>query len=263
MIIKHKMIRITDITIYPVKGLSGQALTHTKLEPESLLAGDRQFGISAGTEVSAQATPDSWLKKAHFLQQMNYETLAALDLSYDSVTDRAVVRHKNEILFSDRLDTEDAGQRFCDCIARFAGKEPGESRLFRLSDGGLSDTKTPFISLGNHASLREADSRMGISSDSRRYRLNILFEGLEAFAEYDLIGKEAQIGDARIRFTEPVGRCAAIEVDPKTATRRKGLVADLTAATGAPDMGVFAMVVTSGHIAVGDQMSLIDEDVQP
>ena len=101
---------------------------------------------------------------------------------------------------------------------------------------------------------------MGIRSDSRRYRLNILFEGLEAFAEYDLIGKHARIGDAILRFTEPVGRCAAIEVDPKTATRRKGLVADLMAATGAPDMGVFAMVVASGHIAVGDQMSIIEEE---
>ena len=254
------MIRITDITIYPVKGLSGQALSHTTLTSESLLSGDRQFAISAGTAASREAAPDSWLKKAHFLQQMTYESLAALDVSYDSVTDQAVITHNNEILFSDSLATPEASQRFCDIISGFAGKEPGESRLFRLSDGGFSDTKTPFISLGNRASLIAADTKMGIRSDSRRYRLNILFEGLEAFAEYDLIGKHARIGDAILRFTEPVGRCAAIEVDPKTATRRKGLVADLTAATGAPDMGVFAMVVASGHIAVGDQMSIIEEE---
>ena len=75
-----------------------------------------------------------------------------------------------------------------------------------------------------------------------------------AFAENALIGKYVTIGTTQFYFAEPVGRCAAIEVDPDTAIRRKNLVQDLRDAYGHEDMGVFATIVKSGTIACGDEV---------
>ena len=67
-------------------------------------------------------------------------------------------------------------------------------------------------------------SASAIHNDASRYRLNIMIDGLDAFAEMDLIGHTARIGTAEFDFIEPVGRCAAIDVDPRSGKRRGSLV---------------------------------------
>ena len=81
--------------------------------------------------------------------------------------------------------------------------------------------------------------------------------GDSPFAENKLIGRDVQIGTAILRFVEPVGRCVAIEVDPTTAQRRKGLVQDLQNAYGAADMGVFASVISQGQFGLGDRLVIL------
>ena len=118
----------------------------------------------------------------------------------------------------------------------------------------MTDTKTPYLAFGNHASIDDFASKVGIDNDARRYRLNVMMTGDVPFAENKLIGKQVQIGTAILHFVEPVGRCAAIEVDPETAERRKGLVQDLHTAYGASDMGVFATVIKQGQFGLGDKV---------
>ena len=59
---------------------------------------------------------------------------------------------------------------------------------FISKKGGLTDTKTPYIAFGNQASMDDFAKRAHIHNDASRYRLNIMIDGLDAFAEMDLIG---------------------------------------------------------------------------
>ena len=251
---------VSSIMTYPIKGLSGQAHETVTLAKGGLLNGDREFALSSGTTQSAQAHSDSWLKKAHFLQTMTTEALAGLDLAYDKQTGRMILRDRlhDALLFDGDVTKEAGSAALCHAIASFLGRGDDIPRLFRLGNGaGMTDTKIPYLAFGNHASIDDFAAKAKIDNDASRYRLNVMMTGDAPFAENDLIGKDVQIGTAILRFVEPVGRCAAIEVDPKTAQRCKGLVQDLHNAYGAADMGVFATVITQGTFGLGDKLVII------
>ena len=251
---------VSSITTYPIKGLSGQNHETVSVTAQGLLAGDREYALSSGTPQSAEAPTNSWLKKAHFLQTMTTEALAALDLSYDKITGQMVLRDRlqDRLLFEGDITQQAGSDAFCHAIATFLGRGDEVPRLFRLADGmGMTDTKTPYLAFGNQASIDDFATKVGIESDASRYRLNVMMTGDSPFAENKLIGRDVQIGTAILRFVEPVGRCAAIEVDPKTAQRRKGLVQDLHNAYGAADMGVFASVISQGQFGLGDRLVIL------
>ena len=251
---------ISSITTYPIKGLSGQDHQKVTVVEQGLLAGDREFALSSGTPQSAASPTNSWLKKAHFLQTMTTEALAGLDLSYDSLSGQMVLRDRlhNALLFDGDVTKQTECDALCRAIASFLNRGKDVPRLFRLADGmGMTDTKTPYLAFGNQASIDDFAAKVGIDNDASRYRLNVMMTGDAAFAEQKLIGKDVQIGTAILRFVEPVGRCAAIEVDPKTAQRRKGLVQALHNAYGAADMGVFASVISQGQFGLGDKVVIL------
>lgn len=250
---------VSAITTYPLKGFAGQDERSIKVETDSLLPGDRRYALGSGTEQSQTAPLNEWLKKAHFLQMMKYEALAALSLSYQ--TDSTYLRlSENDIaLYEGYLNRQDDSQNLCHFIHDYLALGDGvpRPRLFTLNEGGFTDTKRPFVAFGNQASITDFAARMGHEADARRYRLNVMMTAMPAFAELDLIGHSARLGTAEFSFIEPVGRCAAIEVNPKTARREKHLVSELANAYGTADMGVFAQVTKAGQFEIGDQLILL------
>ena len=247
------------ITIYPLKGFAGQSVTKAHVEPYSLLSGDRAYALSSGTKQSQTAPLDQWLKKAHFLQMMNFEALAALSLDFDNQTTALTLTDKGQLIFEGYLNNEGDSQRLCQSIHDYLelGEDVMRPRLFSLREGGFTDTKRPFVAFGNQASIDDFATRMGHDGDQRRYRLNVMMTGAPAFSENDLIGQRARLGTAEFTFIEPVGRCAAIEVNPETAARETGLVSEMAQAYGAADMGIFAEVTKAGHFEIGDQIIMI------
>ena len=250
---------VSSITTYPIKGLAGQSHETIAVTTAGLLPGDRQYALSSGTAQSRDASQDSWLKKAHFLQTMSQEALAKIALYYNAADQhlRLTDTHTGALLFDGHLNRQDDSALLCQNIASFLGTLERIPRLFALQDGaGMTDTKTPYIAFGNRASIEDFAEKAAISDDERRYRLNVVMSGEAPFAEYELLGKMAQLGTAEFSFIEPVGRCAAIEVDPSTAERRKGLVSLMQDCYGATDMGVFATVTKAGEFRVGDKLVL-------
>ena len=248
--------RIQAITTYPIKGLPGVLHQTITAHKDAVLPGDRAYGLSADTEIGRQAEIDSWQKKSHFLQLMSLSRLASFQLDYEAAAHHLRLSLAGDVVFDGHLsDTTDAA-RLCDVIADYLGYGPDmpKPRLFHPNEGGLTDTKTPYVAFGNQSSMSDFADKIGIDDDARRYRLNVMIEGLGPFEENELIGKIMRIGTASFRFVEPVGRCAAIEVDPKTAERRKGLVRDLQTSYGMTDMGLFAEVISTGQFSVGDKL---------
>lgn len=253
--------RVSSIHTYPVKGLPGQSLSSAKALHNGLLSGDRRYALTSGTIESQTASSDSWLKKAHFLQMMSLAELAALTVTFDPATShlRLTKTADHTAIYEGKLDDRADSLRLCQVMADYLTMPDNAPlpRLFHLKQGGLTDTKTPFVAFGNQASITDFAEKDGHTDDDRRYRLNVILQGEPAWSEFDLIGKSVRLGTAEFTFVEPVGRCAAIEVDPQTAYRKKGLVQSLQAHYGHTDMGVFASVTKSGTVSVGDQVEIL------
>jgi uncharacterized protein YcbX len=88
-----------------------------------------------------------------------------------------------------------------------------------------------------------------------RFRGNIYVTGWPAWHEFDLLGKEITIGKARLKVVRRIQRCAATNVEPDTGIRDLNLPRTLVENFGHPDCGIYAEVIESGEIAVGDTLA--------
>jgi hypothetical protein len=123
----------------------------------------------------------------------------------------------------------------------------------RRKNQAYSDQSTPLISIASNASLTTFANATGTMPDSRRFRINIIIQADKALAESDMIGQTCYCGDALLMIQKPVGRCAAINVDPETAQRSdQDYVRFMKAEFGHSDLGVFAKVINGGKIKIGD-----------
>ena len=130
-------------------------------------------------------------------------------------------------------------------------------RLCRLSNGGYTDTQAPWISLGGTASLADFSKVTHTSVDNRRFRLNLIIETQTPFEEFEWAGKHICIGDVELEIIEPVGRCAAINVDPDTADASQNHLRTMLQIYGHTNFGMFARIVKKGTLIQGANMHLI------
>ena len=248
---------ISQLWRYPVKGLSGQPLVSADLSAGTHFPGDRKYAIGAGNEKVGDGL---WLKKAFFLQLMSHEALAGIDCDFDMDQNREMIilSRDDKQLLSASMQS-DAGRR---AVAAFFsglldGQLRGPARMVCLDDGAFTDTQAPLISLGGSASLTSFGDLTGTKPDSRRFRLNIIFETTTPFEEAALIGKRLTVGDVQLDVIDPVGRCAAIDVDPETAERGPHYLPIMEKAFGHTDLGIFARVTQGGTISLGDELSVL------
>ena len=129
--------------------------------------------------------------------------------------------------------------------------------MVRLDDGAFTDTKAPLISLGGSASLMSFAKLTGTKPDSRRFRLNIIFNTTTPFEELALVGKTLAVGNVQLDVIDPVGRCAAIDVDPETAERGHHCLPLMENSLGHSNLGIFARVTQGGTVSLGDNFSVL------
>ena len=109
------------------------------------------------------------------------------------------------------------------------------------------------VSVVNLASVRALADAAGQDLHPLRFRANIHLDGLAAWEELGWVGREVRIGGLRLRGALRTKRCAAIDVDPLTATRDTHLPRVLSRNFGHPDLGIYLEVLEDGQIDVGDE----------
>jgi uncharacterized protein YcbX len=112
------------------------------------------------------------------------------------------------------------------------------------------------VSLINLASLEELAPLLGVTPDPRRFRGNLYLEGVTAWQELGWPGAELIIGAARLRVTEPTARCKMINVDPDRAVADVNIPRAMVKALGHTVCGVYAEVVATGRVVLGDTVEL-------
>jgi uncharacterized protein YcbX len=133
--------------------------------------------------------------------------------------------------------------------------------LFQLRHGIFDQATVSVISL---ATIAEIGREAGLELDQRRFRANIVLEtdSQQSFLEDDWVGRVLVFGEGgrgpAVSVTLPDERCMMINLDPETAdqdARVMKAVVKLHQNTA----GVYATVVRTGTIRVGDPVFLVSE----
>ena len=248
---------ITQIHRHPVKGLNAEPLTRVALAPGEGLPHDRRFALAHGSTVFDPKAPE-WRPKTQFLMLMRDEKLAQLRIAFDDETgELAIYRAGKQVVRAKA--TEPLGRTLiAQFFAGFMGAAArGTPRLLEAPGHMFSDAPEKYLSLISLASVTDLERVVRAAVDPLRFRANIYFEGAPAWTEFDWIGKEIEIGSARLRITARIDRCAATGVNPATAARDMNVVKALQRGFGHIDMGVYAEVTGGGEIATGDGITVV------
>ena len=250
--------QIESLWQYPIKGVGGNAIRRTTLSVGQSLPGDRRYALSAGSLKAAQADDGVWLQKAHFLQLMQTESLAALRCRLDG--DMVTIHGADTDGFEGNLAIPDDRARCQHFIANFLRlSDPSMLRIHQIDKGAFTDQPEPLISIGGSASLAAFAAATHTKIDARRFRLNVIVATTAAFAENQWRGAKLQMGAAVIEIIDDVERCAAINVDPASAIRQPDHLATMRQAFGHSYLGVFGRAITPGTVQCGDKVSRITD----
>lgn len=252
---------ITQLFVHPVKGLTPQAETQVNLQAGHGILGDRAFALMYDALAHHNSHDVPWMKKRNFAMQCDHPTLAALDCYYDFQTALLTINHKGKELLVAKTNTPEernlisvffTGYLAADMKAplRLVGENNGKTRY--------PDRHVVHLSLVNQATLDCLSCVAGQRVDVQRFRPNIVFEGIPAWAEFDWVGQKFQLGSAQIEVTAPINRCLNIDVNPKTGKRNLPLLSLLQKHFDHKQTGVLAKVITSGTVAIGDRVQPFD-----
>ncbi|MCS6932763.1 MAG: MOSC domain-containing protein [Acetobacteraceae bacterium] len=248
--------RVERIYRYPVKGLSPESLEQVVLEPGETLPQDRRFALAQGDAPFDPASP-RFLPKQNFACLMANPRLALVHSAYDARADVLLLRAPGLPPLATGIGTPAGKAAAAAWLARFLGPEArGEPRLVEAAGHAFTDQARKGVSLLNLASVAAAERAIGRPLDPLRFRANILFSGLPAWAEFDWIGQELLVGGARLAVFKRTLRCPATEVNPATGERDIPLPALLRRHFGHADLGVHATVAEGGRVAVGDSIEM-------
>ena len=247
--------RLVGLFRYPVKGLSPEPLQQVALSPGLEIPGDRRYAI---TRASTAFNPDApvHLDKTKFLMLMRDERLAALTTFFDEASQTLVISRGQNLAIKGCLTNFEARAHLEHFFQHFM-ELPDEERPRIVDAPGhmFSDAPEKYVSIISLETLRDFAARTNRSIEALRFRGNLYIDGLKAWEELDLIGKELSIGEARVTISRVTTRCAATNVSPLTAQRDMNIPKDLMKEYERNVLGVYATVTGAGTITLGDEVS--------
>ncbi len=262
---------VKQLFTYPIKGLTPWERDRVWLTEGHGIKGDRAFALmfaeTATLPEIGTLSQVPWMSKKHFAVQNDWPLLAALTCEYEPQTRVLTVKHQGEEVLVADTQTDRGRDRisafFSDYITTITptpeARHPQRSPLHLVGDSSgetrYPDREPVHISLMSQATLDQLSEKAGNYIDVRRFRPNILLTGVSAWEEFNWVGKEWQLGEARIAVTARIGRCVNIEVNPETGDRDLSLLKVLQQEFGHAQTGVLAKIVQSGPVAVGDTLS--------
>jgi len=250
--------RVEHLYRYPVKGLAAEALEEATLEAGRCLPNDRRFALAQGDAPFDPAAP-TWLPKFHFACLMRNARLALLHSAFDPRTGQLVLRPEGGASFFGDTRTEGGRLTLAEFLAGFLGEEArGVPRFVEAPGHNFTDVAQKAVSIIGLASLRALEEAAGQPLDPLRFRANVYVSGSHPWAEFDLVGREIQLGAARLRVFKRTVRCAATEVNPKTGERDSDPPRALRQHFGHADLGVYAEVLEGGRVSVGDALEPLE-----
>lgn len=247
------MTEVRALWRHPIKGHGREALNAVTLIAGQAMPGDRLWAV--GLEF-ARLHEGEWGPCVNFSRGSKTGAIMAINAELDEGTETVTLTHPDrpDLTFHPDHDQQD----FLDWVRPLMPPESTQPmRLYRLDGRGFTDTDYPSVSLLNLASNADLASRMGADLSPLRWRCNIHLDGLDPWAEFDLIGKAIRIGSTELIVREPIRRCLATTANPSTGLRDLDTLGALNRNYDHQDFGIYAEVTMSGTIAIDDRLELL------
>jgi uncharacterized protein len=246
---------VTRLQRHPLKSHGREDLAATDLTTGAGLPWDRTWAVA---HEAASITPGAWADCVNFSRGAKAPRLMAIDARLDEARRTLTLTHPDRPDLTFRPDAAEDEARFLDWVKPLCPPDRAQpAGLHSVAGRGMTDTAYPSVSVINLATHRALSERMGTELSPLRWRANLWIEGLEPFAEHDLIGQRVQAGDAVLEIVEPIGRCLATAANPATGERDADTLGALSAAWGHRNFGVYARVVASGRVRRGDAFAAL------
>ena len=252
--------RIETIYRYPVKGLTAEALEEVALTPGETLPHDRRFALAQGDSTFDPSAP-AWMPKRNFACLMVNERLALAHSAFDARTGDLILRLPGAAPVLASTRTPEGRAAIAAHLGAYLGDEArGTPRFLEAPGHSFSDVAKKVVSIIGLSSLHALEKAAGTALDPLRFRANVYVSGGSPWAEFDWIGREILLGQAKLRVVKRIVRCPATEVNPATGARDAAPPRWLRDHFGHADLGVYAEVIEGGRVAVGDALEVTDPD---
>jgi len=245
--------RVTDIWRHPIKAHGREALQRVELTAGQTMPWDRHWAVA---HEAAKTDGLQWAPCVNFSRGAKTPTLMAINALLDERDGLVRLTHPARPPLT--FDPDRDAAEFLDWVRPLMSPDRAASaRILRVPGRGMTDTAFPSISLNSRSTLQEISEAAGREVSPLRWRGNIWFDGIPAWAEFDWIGQRLRVGTAELEIREPIGRCLATTVNPETGLRDTDTLDILRENWGHKDFGVYGEVATGGVVAVGDQLEIV------
>ena len=208
--------RVGELWRYPVKGLRGEQLAQAAIERGGI-PGDRALKVVDGRGV---------------VTGRRKQRMVGLQAS--------LAADGTALIAGSRWDSAPAAAALRDVAGETARVVPAEgghahdaADVLLVSDGGLAQ----------------------LGYDRRRFRPNVLVEGVEGAGEQGWIGRQVRVGGALLSVDEPCERCVITTIEPDTLEVDLDVLREVRSELNGI-LGVYCSVVEPGTVAVGDAVEL-------
>lgn len=244
--------KITALWRHPIKSHGREALERVTLTQGHAMPFDRLWAIAHD---AAKADGTEWAPCQNFSIGSKSPALMAITATLDEASETVTLRHPDQPDLTVQPDTQTA--QLLDWVRPLADpKRPLPARLFRLADRGFTDTPYASVSLCNLASHAAVETLAQAPLQPERWRGNIWFEGAPAWEEFSWIGRELRLGGVRLKVEDRIQRCMATTANTDTGQRDVDTLKALNMLDH-QDFGIYARVIETGDIALGDQLELV------
>lgn len=245
--------QLAQIWRYPVKSHGREAIAAARLTAGECLPGDRIWAIA---HEASKADHSAWSPCSGFTRVASSPALAAIKAQLHDDSQTVTLSHPDQDSLTVAPDQQ-PDKLLAWVTPLTAAGRAAPARVIRVPGRGLTDSDYPSLTIGNLASHRAVEGRLGRALQIERWRANLWLDGFPAWEEFDWIGRELQIGGATLRIVERTGRCAAPSANPENGRRDADLLAFLDQQWNHTDFCVHAEVTQSGPIATGDTAKVL------
>lgn len=248
---------VVSLHRFPVKGFPAEDVAQAVLEPGAGVPGDRVLAVSDGT---ADTVPGAWNRWSHFFALKKRADLAGWSVrSFDDGHVALTPPAGGAPIVIEPADPA-SRSRAAGAIAGHLQSDPGAVDVVTAyapaAPQGMFDSEHGHVSIISLATVRALETQTGRRIDPLRFRGNLLVDGLEPFAEFDLVGSVVRIGDARVLIRSTIERCTATTVGPTTAVSDMSVPRMLATEFGHIHCGVYGTVLSPGAVRPHDAITV-------
>ena len=257
--ISSSQMQITKLMRYAIKGLPGDELQSVTINSgDKTFEDDRRFALLKTTSRADFNEKDpEWLHKENFLCaftapelmssfQSSYQVIKSgddvkriVDLSRRTEINDGKTDYKH-VLGPLDLNTEKGRSDFSNYFSQLSDESlecvcqqqnENHTHQFGNTSSGVKknggDTRT--VHLINEQTVKDVEEKIGISLNPIRFRPNIIVDNLEAWKEFDFVGKRLRIvkqgtdhntRQIELKVLSRTVRCAGVGIDPTDPTKK-------------------------------------------